>query len=122
MPTDESGPTHDDDAGRSGSTVDESVAAAEAGSEAAGVHTPSGRAESGDSRLEHLPEVAGVGEPRIDGNPEEGVEPPPAGPEPLDIGAGGAQRIVGARISDRVSADEPVPAGPPFTQEVSQED
>jgi hypothetical protein len=122
MPTDESGPTHDDDEVRSGSTVDESVAAAEAGSEVEGVHTPSGRAQSGDSRLEQMPEVAGVGEPRIDGDPDPDVAPPPAGPGPLDIGSGGAQRIVGARISDRISADEPVPDGPPFTEEVSPED
>jgi hypothetical protein len=122
MPTEESTPSHDDDAARSGSTVDESVAAAEAGSQVEGVHTPSGKAESGDSRLEHMPEVAGVGEPRIDGNPDESVEPPPPGPEPLDIGSGGAQRIVGARISDRISADEPVPDGPPFTQDIVAEE
>jgi hypothetical protein len=122
MPTDESGPSHDDDSSRSGSTVDESVAAAEAGSQVEGVHIPSGQAESGDSRLEHMPEVSGVAEPRIDGDPDADLAPPPAGPGPLDIGSAGAQRIVGARISDRISADEPVPDGPPFTEEISAED
>jgi hypothetical protein len=97
-----------------GDTVDEAVANAEKGSQVEGVHTPSGKAESGDSRLEHMPEVAGVGEPRIDGDPSEEVEQLSPGPEPRDIGSAGAQRIVGARISDRVSAGEPVPDGPPF--------
>ena len=61
--------THDNDAGRSGDTVDEAVATAEAGTQVEGVHTPSGQAESGDSRLEQMTEVEGVGEPRIDGKP-----------------------------------------------------
>ncbi|BEP13551.1 hypothetical protein acdb102_18620 [Acidothermaceae bacterium B102] len=62
--------THDNDASRSGETVDEAVATAEAGSQVEGVHTPSGQAESGDSRLEQMTEVEGVGEPRIDGDPQ----------------------------------------------------
>ncbi len=99
---------------RSGETVDEAVATAEEGSEVDGVHTPSGQAASGESRLEQMPEVAGTTEGRVDGDPDESVAPPPPGPAPGDIGAGGAQRIVGARISDRASADEPVPEGPPF--------
>ena len=36
------GHTHDNDASRSGETVDEAVATAEAGSQVEGVHTPSG--------------------------------------------------------------------------------
>jgi len=39
---------------RSGPTVDAAVANAEEGSQVDGVHTPSGQAESGDSRAEHM--------------------------------------------------------------------
>lgn len=103
-------PDHD----RSGPTIDESVEKAEAGSQVEGKHIPSGQAPSGESRLEQMPDVAGVGEGRVDGNPDEKGTPPEAGPSPGDIGSGGAQRIAGARISDRVAGGEPVPDGPPF--------
>jgi hypothetical protein len=99
---------------RSGPTVDESVAKAEEGSQVEGVHTPSGQEKSGQSRVEQMPEVAGVDEPRVDGDPTEFGEPSPPVPGPGDIGAGGAQRIEGARTTDRVAASEPVPDGPPF--------
>lgn len=56
------GPEHE----RSGATVDEAVAKAESGSQVDGEHTPSGQAESGDSRLEHMPDVDGTDGPRID--------------------------------------------------------
>jgi len=103
-------PDHD----RSGSTVDEAVAKAEAGSQVEGVHTPSGQEESGESRVEQMVDVEGVTEGRVDGSPGELATPPEPGPSPAEIGSGGAQRIVGARISDRVAAGEPVPDGPPF--------
>jgi hypothetical protein len=98
---------------RSGTTVDEAVATAEDGSQVEGVHTPSGQAESGESRVEQMPNVQGVTGPRVDGT--HGDEPPPEpGPSPDEVGSGGAQRIVGARISDRVAAGQEVPDGPPF--------
>ncbi|MGI8760649.1 MAG: hypothetical protein ACR2LF_05010 [Jatrophihabitantaceae bacterium] len=53
---------------RSGATVDEAVAKAEDGSQVEGMHTPSGQAASGESRVEQMPEVRGVGEPRTDGD------------------------------------------------------
>ncbi len=51
---------------RSGSTVDEAVATAEEGSQVEGVHTPSGQAASGESRVEQMPQVQGVDEPRVE--------------------------------------------------------
>jgi len=48
-------PDHD----RGGPTVDEAVDSAEAGSQVEGVHTPSGEAASGESRVEQMPDVAG---------------------------------------------------------------
>ena len=103
-------PDHD----RSGSTVDEAVAKAEAGSQVEGVHTPSGREASGESRAERMVDVEGVTNGRVDGNPDEATTPPKPGPSPAETGSGGAQRIVGARISDRVAAGEAVPDGAPF--------
>lgn len=99
---------------RSGSTIDDAVAKSEAGSEVEGVHTPSGDEEPGESRVEQMPEVAGVTEGRVDGNPGAQATPPQPGPSPVDAGSGGAQRIVGARISDRIAGGEPAPQGPPF--------
>ncbi|MEP6853362.1 MAG: hypothetical protein ABJA87_12000 [bacterium] len=103
-------PDHD----RSGPTIDDAVAKSEAGSQVEGVHTPSGQAESGESRVEQMPEVEGVTEGRVDGDPGARGTPLQPGPSPAEVGSGGAQRILGARISDRVSAGEPVPQGPPF--------
>ncbi len=103
-------PDHD----RSGPTIDDAVAKAEDGSQVDGVHTPSGEAASGESRVEQMPAVEGVTEGRVDGNPGESVTPPKPGPSPTEVGSGGAQRVVGARTSDRVAGGEPVPDGPPF--------
>ncbi len=110
MPTESLGSPDPD---RGGETVDAAVANAESGSQVEGVHTPSGQAASGESRVEKMTDVPGVTEPRVDGEP---ADPPPSapGPGPADLGAGGAQRLAGARISDRVSAGEAVPDGPPF--------
>lgn len=106
---------------RSGADVDEAVATAEEGSQVEGVHTPSGQAESGESRLEQMPEVQGVGEPRVDGDPDAPSTTQEPGPGPADIGSAGAQRVEGARISDRVAAGEPVPDGPPFDSQSKRE-
>jgi hypothetical protein len=45
------------DQSRGGPDIDAAVENAESGSEVEGVHTPSGQAESGDSRLEQMREV-----------------------------------------------------------------
>ncbi len=94
---------------RSGETVDDAVATAEHGSQVAGMHTPSGQAESGESRLEQLPEVAGTDGPRVDGEPT-GTGDAAAAAE--DGVSGAAQRAVGARTSDRVAGGEDAPANP----------
>ncbi len=107
---DQGSPDHD----RSGETVDEAVETAERGSRVEGVHTPSGQAESGESRVEQMPEVTGADGPRVDGDRADEGATGPSGPGPDQIGSGGGQRLEGARISDRLSADETVPDGPPF--------
>jgi hypothetical protein len=61
-----------------------------------------------------MPAVQGTGEGRVDGDADAQVAPLEPGPSPAEVGSGGAQRIVGARISDRVAAGEASPDGPPF--------
>jgi hypothetical protein len=102
---------------RSGPTVDAAVARAEEGSQVDGVHTPSGQEASGDSRVERMVDVPGLTEPQAEATPVGSTPVPEPGPGPRDIGSGGAQRIAGARISDRVSAGEPVPDGVPFDED-----
>jgi hypothetical protein len=101
------------DESRGGENIDAAVANAESGTEVEGVHTPSGQAESGESRLEQMTDVD-VSSDRDDANPDATAAPSPPGPSPAETGSGGAQRVVGARISDRAAAGEPVPDGPPF--------
>jgi hypothetical protein len=98
---------------RGGPNIEAAIANAEEGSVVEGVHTLPGEDENHDSRIEQMPAVDGVTEGRVEGTPGEG-SPPKPGPSPLDIGSGGAQRLAGARISDRISAGQPVPDGPPF--------
>lgn len=96
-----------------GPGIQAAVENAESGSLAEGTHAPTLPGESGDSRLEQMREVD-VSPGRED--PQPGAAPPhsAAGPMPDEIGSGGAQRITGARISDRVAGGEPPPEGPPF--------
>jgi hypothetical protein len=101
------------DESRGGQDIDAAVANAESGSQVEGVHTPSGQAESGESRLEQMREVD-VSSDRDDTNPDATAAAPEPGPSPAEVGSGGAQRVVGARIPDRAAAGEPVPDGPPF--------
>lgn len=105
-------PDHD----RGGSDIDEAVAESEDGSQVEGVHKPAEPgAAPGDSRLEQMTEVEGLtAGGNVHGDPDEATALLEPGPSPAEIGSGGAQRIVGARISDRVAAGQPVPDGPPF--------
>jgi hypothetical protein len=97
---------------RSGRDVEESILRAEEGTRDQGRHTlDESASEPGESRIERTAEVEEITEGRG------GAQEPARGPGPQDVGSGGAQRIVGARISDRVSAGEPVPDGPPFEDE-----
>ncbi len=41
---------------------------------------------------------------------------------PAEQGSGGAQSLVGGRVSDRVSGGEPVPDGPPSDTDSGTED
>jgi hypothetical protein len=100
------------DPSRGGPDIDAAVQNAESGSQAEGVHRPAPPDEAvGDSRLEQMREVDQPGE---QGEPDPDAASTPDGPLPGEVGAGGAQRIVGARISDRVAGGADRPDGPPF--------
>jgi hypothetical protein len=102
---------------RSGPTIDAAIRTAEDDSQAEDDHTLDKVADDvGESRVEGMTEQP-VTEPRTEGAPGTSSGAPEPGPSPADIGSGGAQRIEGARISDRVAAGEPVPDGPPFDTE-----
>jgi hypothetical protein len=99
---------------RGGPDVDAAIRTAEEGSEVEDEHTLDGVAdEVGESRVERMVDEP-VTLPRVEGSPGTTSGPPEPGPSPADVGSGGGQRVEGARISDRVSAGEPVPDGPPF--------
>jgi hypothetical protein len=104
-----------DDA-RSGGDIAEAIEVAERGSSVQQVHDRGTEDRSGQAPVEQVrgdPEmtegevVLGSGSP---------TEPPSAGLDPRADGSGGAQSQPGARISDRVSAGEPEPSGPPFEE------
>jgi hypothetical protein len=105
---------------RSGPDVDAAIRTAEEGSEVEDEHTLDGVADAvGESRVERMVDEP-VTQPRVEGAPGTASGRPEPGPSPADIGSGGAQRVEGARISDRVSAGEPVPDGPPFETDEQQ--
>jgi hypothetical protein len=91
--------------GRSGDTVQEAVERFETGTAAEGDHTPIGRADPGGSRLERMVEVeqTGTGDP-------DAVGDEPEGPGPRDVGSGGAQRLEGARTTDRLAGGGSTPS------------
>ena len=100
------------DPSRGGPDIDAAVQKAESGSQTEGVHRPGAPGEQvGDSRLEGMREVDTS---ESTGEPDPDAADTPEGPLPGEVGAGGAQRIVGARISDRVAGGTDPPAGPPF--------
>lgn len=98
---------------RSGSTVDEAIAKAEAGSQGEGEHTASDPGATGEHRRAEIRNVEGATEGTVEGNPGGSAEPQP-GLSPTEMGSGGAQDIAGGRISDRVAGGQPVPDEPPF--------
>lgn len=53
-------------------------------------------------------------EPTPRADPDAAETQPEIAPELAEIGSDGAQRIVGARTSGRVSAGEPADTGPPL--------
>jgi hypothetical protein len=96
--------------------MDETIAEAEEGSQVTAPHRESVTTASEDGRLEEIHDAERDGD-SVTGDPGSSAEPPERGPGPTDIGSGGAQHVVGARISDRVSTGQPVPDGPPFDSE-----
>ncbi len=109
---DQPGTLHSPEPSRGGPDIDAAVQNAEAGSLTEGVHHPAAPGEtSADSRLEQMREVDTTSTP--EGHHAGDV---PTGPLPDEIGSGGAQRIAGARVSDRVAGGAEPPDGPPFTQ------
>jgi hypothetical protein len=107
------GPLGTPDPSRGGPDIQAAVENAESDSLADGAHSPAQPGEAGDSRLEQMRDVD-VSSGRDDAWPGTGSPDSAAGPMPGEIGSGGAQRIVGARISDRVAGGAPPPDGPPF--------
>jgi hypothetical protein len=100
------------DPSRGGEDIDAAVQNAEEGSRTEDVHHPAPPGQDvGDSRLERMREVDTSGDAD---DPDPDAADTPEGPLPGDVGAGGAQRIVGARISDRTAGGAPEPDGPPF--------
>lgn len=100
---------------RGGPNIEAAIANAEEGSVVEGVHTLPGEDDNHDSRLEQMADVQGVDGGLVDGVPGGGTPLEP-GPGPIDIGSGGAQRVEGARIPDRIASGESVPDGPPFIE------
>jgi hypothetical protein len=99
---------------RSGEDVAEAIDVAERGSSVQEPHDRGTEDKSGAAPVEQVrddPEmtegevVRGTGHPT---RPSAGLDPRAA------AGSGGAQSQPGARISDRESAGEPLPGGPPF--------
>jgi hypothetical protein len=105
-------PTDDPaDHGRSGADVAEAVRVAEEGTGIDDVHTLPGA--PGSAPVERV-----AGDPEMtEGQVVLGEDPPPrqGNPDPAQAGSGGAQSIVGARASDRVSAAEQLPDSPPYS-------
>jgi hypothetical protein len=107
---------HPDDL-RSGQTISDAIEKAEIGSQVAETHTEPVTTESEDARITEIHDAERDAS-RIEGNPDEATSTPEPGLDPADVGAGGAQHVIGSRISDRVSAGQPVPDGPPFVHDI----
>ena len=102
---------------RSGPTISDSIEKAEMGSQVAETHTEPVTTESEDARITEIQDAERDAS-RVEGNPDEPTSPPEPGLDPADVGAGGAQHVIGSRISDRVAAGQPVPDGPPFDHDI----
>jgi hypothetical protein len=92
---------------RSGPDVAAAIGAAENDSALHETHTHPERTKSGEAHVEQS-----YGDPAMtEGRSDTALEP---GPSPAEAGSGGAQSVVGARVSDRISGGEPKPDGKPF--------
>ncbi|MEP6816337.1 MAG: hypothetical protein ABI873_12380 [Marmoricola sp.] len=98
------------------------MAKSEKDSQAEGVHRVPGEVPPGESRGEQLRDVEGMDDGGdVDGDTNATTSSADSGPTPTEVGSGGAQRVFGARISDRLSAGEDLPEGPPFGDEPAGE-
>lgn len=104
------------DDSRSGGGIAEAIGTAEAGTALHETHTHPERTKSGEAHVEQV-----AGDPAMTrGQHVRGAgAPEPSGPSPAEAGSGGAQSLVGARVSDRLAAGEPQPAGGPFETETA---
>jgi hypothetical protein len=101
------------DDSRSGADIGEAIEVAEAGSAVQEVHASPEETASGTAPVERTADDPEMTEGQVvlgKGN----ADAPGPGTDPRDAGSGGAQSAPGARLSDRRSAGQPDPDGPPF--------
>lgn len=101
------------DDSRSGADIAEAIEVAEAGSSVQEVHASPEDTAPGTAPVERAADDPEMTEGQVvlgEGNAND-LGP---GADPRDAGSGGAQSAPGARISDRRSAGQPEPDGPPF--------
>lgn len=105
------------DSARSGADISEAIEVAEQGSSVQRPHGAVPDAGSGPAAVEQRADDPEMTEGQVvlgegqAGSPVPGLDPREA------AGSGGAQSAPGARQSDRRSAGEPEPEGPPFTRD-----
>lgn len=109
---------------RSGADVVEAVETAAAGTPHGGVQTSPAQMKPhaapveqvrGDEAMTEGQVTAGAGTGGTAGLGDAATTP--SNPSPAEAGSGGAQSIVGARVSDRLSAGEEPPGNPPFSDD-----
>jgi hypothetical protein len=103
-----------DDA-RSGADIAEAVEVAERGSSVQEVHDRPTENKPGAAPVEQSAGDPEMTEGQVVLGDGEGGGTPAAAIDPREAGSGGAQSAPGARMSDRRSAGQPEPEGPPFS-------
>jgi hypothetical protein len=102
---------------RSGADIAQAIDVAESGSSVREFHDRGTEDKSGEAPVEQMRGDAEMTQGEVvlgEGHP---TEPPSSGLDPRQAaGSGGAQSQPGARMSDRESAGEPLPGGPPFEE------
>lgn len=99
------------DASRSGRDVVEAVERAAAGTRHDGVQTAPEDAKPHAAPVEQVRGDSSMTTGRVGDGPG-AASRPSANPDPAAAGSGGAQSVVGARVSDREAAGEQPPADP----------
>ena len=101
---------------RSGADIAEAIDVAERGSAVRELHDRGTEDKSGAAPVEHVRGDHDMTTGEVVTAEGQPTQPPSAGPDPRVAGSGGAQSQPGARMSDRESAGEPLPEGPPFDE------